>query len=92
MITFAASGFLLHDLPFGWWVRLIRYFQGGAFPIPFVTLWFVLMGGLALLCRGTRLDYSGWPFAVRAAINTGCIALALLLALGLMQLRGSSAG
>ena len=88
LLTFAASGFLLHDLPFGWWVRLIRFFGAGPFPIPLVTLWFVLMGGLVLLCRGLRVDYGAWPFAGRAAINAGCVLAALLAALGLGRLAG----
>ena len=86
LLTFAASGFVLHDLPFGWWVRLIRYFQTGHFPIPFVALWFSLMGGLTLLARGARVDFSAWPFAVRVCINTGCILLTLIGALWLAGL------
>ena len=86
LLTFAASGFVLHDLPFGWWVRLIRYFQTGHFPIPFVALWFLLMGGLTLLSRGMRLDFSNSPFAVRACINTGCILLALFVTLWIAEL------
>jgi hypothetical protein len=85
-LTFAASGFLLHDLPTGWWIRLIRSFQAGGFPIPFVALWFSLMGVLTILSRALRLDYSRWPFAARAAVNGGCILGALTAALAITRL------
>ena len=42
---------------------MIRYFQTGHFPVPFVALWFSLMGGLALLSQGLKLDYADWSFA-----------------------------
>jgi hypothetical protein len=86
LLTFAASGFFLHDLPTGWWIRLIRYFQGGHFPVPFVALWFSLMGVLTLLNRAMGLDYGGWPFAARAAVNGACVVGTMLAALGMMQL------
>jgi hypothetical protein len=85
LLTFAASGFFLHDLPTGWWIRLIRYLQGGSFPIPFVALWFSLMGILTILSRALRIEYAGWPFAARASINVGCILGAFLAALGIVQ-------
>ncbi|MGE5551141.1 MAG: hypothetical protein ACM3ZC_11530 [Bacteroidota bacterium] len=65
---------------------MIRYFQTGHFPVPFVTLWFSLMGGLTLLSRGMKLDYAAWPFAARASMNSGCILLSLLTALGIVRL------
>ena len=86
LLTFFASGFVLHDLPFGWWVRLIQYYQTGHLPIPFVALWFSLMGGLTLLSQGMKLDLAKCSFAVRASTNGGCILLALITALRIVLL------
>ena len=88
LLTFAASGFLLHDLPFGWWVRALRFFQTGRFPVPFVTLWFSSMGGATLLSRALRLNLADRPFAIRVTLNAAWIVLTLLLALGITRLIG----
>src|SRR5579859_1648169 len=75
LLTFAVSGFLLHDLPFGWWIRLARSFQNGHFPIPFVTLWFCLMGGLTVLSHGLRWSSEFSPMWLRITLNSGGIIL-----------------
>jgi hypothetical protein len=66
LLTFFASGFFLHDLPFGWWVRLIKT---GRLPLPFVGIWFSLMGLETLLATALRLNLTGKPFALRVAVN-----------------------
>ena len=66
LLTFAASGFLLHDLPFGWWIRLIRSIE----TVPFVTLWFCLMGALTLVSRALGWNMSSLPMWVRVTLNS----------------------
>ena len=83
LLTFALSGFLLHDLPSGWWVRLARALPAGRVPV--VALWFSLMGGLTLLSRGLRLDASGRPLWVRVALNVAGIGLPLALAVAITR-------
>jgi hypothetical protein len=86
ILTFAASGFFLHDLPFGWWIRFIRFFQTGHFPIPFVTIWFSLMGVITLITRALQLDIGSNEFAFRVIVNNICIIVPFALILGLMQI------
>lgn len=76
--TFASSGFFLHDLAFGWWIRAIRT---QTLPLPFVTLWFSLIALGVLLTGSLRLSWRDNPFRVRALLNGGCIVLPFLLAL-----------
>jgi hypothetical protein len=85
LVTFAASGFLLHDLPFGWWVRALKMHS---LPLPFVALWFVLIGIGVLLTEALRVSYAGRPFAVRLACNALAILLPLAVALWLSQIVG----
>ncbi len=80
LLTFAASGFLLHDLPFGWWVRLLRT---GSLPLPFVSLWFVLIGIGVLLAEALRINDAGKPLRIRIALNSLAILLPLAIALWL---------
>ncbi len=76
--TFAASGFFLHDLPFGWWIRAIRT---QSVPLPFVALWFSQIGLLVVLTNALRLNWREQSFMVRAMLNIAFIALAFLFAL-----------
>lgn len=85
ILTFAACGFFLHDLPFGWWIRFIRFFQTGDFPFPFVTVWFSLMGVITLVTRVLKVDMREQKFAFRVAVNSICIIVPFALTLGLMQ-------
>ena len=85
ILTFAASGFFLHDLPFGWWIRLIHFFQTGDFPLPFVTIWFSLMGAITLATRALKVDFGKQKFAFRAVVNSICIILPFVLTLGITQ-------
>jgi hypothetical protein len=78
MATFAASGFLLHDLPFGWGIRVLKT---GSVPVPFVALWFTIMAIFALGGTRMRLDYSSLPFSIRVAFNSSQITVAGFLAL-----------
>lgn len=85
ILTFAASGFFLHDLPFGWWIRFIRFFQTGDFPLPFVTIWFSLMGAITLVTRALKIDLGEQKFAFRVVVNSLCIIVPFVLLLGVMQ-------
>ena len=84
ILTFVASGFFLHDLPFGWWIRLIRFFHTGNFPLPFVTIWFSLMGVVTLITRVLKVDMREQKLAFRVMLNTLCIIVPFAIALGLM--------
>jgi hypothetical protein len=66
-LTFLASGFLLHDLPFNLSADLYR----GRLEFPEVTLLFAVFGALALLSEALGLDLSRFPPWVRAASNLG---------------------
>jgi len=66
-LTFLASGFLLHDLPFNLSADLYR----GRLELPAVTLLFAVFGALALLSEGLRIDLSRFPPWTRAASNLG---------------------
>lgn len=83
LATFACSGFFLHDLPFWWGVAVLKT---RTLPIPFVALWFALMGGLMLVEERTGLDYSARPLCLRVVINTAHIAAAALVALAIVRL------
>jgi hypothetical protein len=80
--TFAASGFFLHDLPFWWGVRALRT---GSFPVPFVTVWFVIMAVFALVGARARWTYGTLPIAGRVALNGTQIAAACVAALKVFQ-------
>ncbi|WP_200380201.1 hypothetical protein [Rubrivivax gelatinosus] len=66
LLTFAASGWLLHDLP-------INLLVHGATPSlwwpPICTVSFVLCGLLAQIGEALGLHYGAWPFPGRAAVN-----------------------
>ena len=84
VLTFFASGFFLHDLPFGWWLRVIKL---KALPIPFVGLWFTLMGIITVIAEALKLNWVKNRTAVRIAINTSHIVVTFALAqLILLQL------
>ena len=63
LLTFAASGFLLHDIP----LFAVRRAAG----FPYVTAWFVLAGAIAIAAEAWRMDLSRWPAAARVAVNAG---------------------
>jgi hypothetical protein len=77
LVTFFSSGFFLHDLPFGWWIRAMKT---QSLPLPFVAPWFSLMGLLVLLTDVLNLNWRHRPFAVRVLLNGVCIGLAFFLA------------
>ncbi len=79
--TFAASGFFLHDLPFGCWIRAIRM---QSLPPPFVSLWFAQMGLLVVLTDVLRLGWGDKSFVIRVVLNLGCIILPFLVGLYLL--------
>lgn len=73
--TFGASGFFLHDLPFGWWIRAIRMQRQ---PLPFVALWFLQIGLIVLLTDALNLTWRNQPLMVRALLNVGWVVLPFL--------------
>ncbi len=83
LLTFFSSGFFLHDLPFGWWIRALR---AQSLPVPFVALWFTLIGVLVLIGAALNLNFAQQPFRVRVLINVLHIVGAFLVALFLMGL------
>jgi hypothetical protein len=82
VLTFALCGFLLHDI-----VHIV--FTG----VPLVTLWFVVLGGVAYVSDALRMDMSRRPYVVRAGVQllylVGSFEVARRLALFLF--RGSQA-
>ncbi len=73
LVTFAASGFFLHDV-------LIFAATRRIFP-PFITIWFVLMGAIAIAADALRTDLGRLPFAVRVAANVTYLASTFALVL-----------
>jgi D-alanyl-lipoteichoic acid acyltransferase DltB (MBOAT superfamily) len=63
-MTFLASGFLLHDLPFNF---------NGELAIPKVTLLFAIFGALTLLSNALGIDLSRHPTWKRVLANLGWI-------------------
>ncbi len=79
IVTFACSGFFLHDLLFlGWGIRALAK---GRVTIPFVTLWFSTMAILMLLAEAVKMDLSNKSLGVRIAVNCLYIALTFVFAL-----------
>jgi hypothetical protein len=84
-VTFLASGFLLHDLPFNRSANLYR----GRLEFPAVTLLFAVFGALALLSEALGLDLSWFPPWVRADSNLGWLTAGYgLRHVSLMLIRG----
>jgi hypothetical protein len=81
-LTFLASGFLLHDLPFNLSADLYR----GRVEFPAVTLLFAVFGALALLSEALGLELSRFPPWVRAASNPGWLIASYGLRLVLLML------
>lgn len=61
LATFAVSGFFLHDLALMAARRTVA--------VPYLTIWFVLAGAIAIVAERLHMDTSKLPFAVRCAIN-----------------------
>jgi len=77
--TFLVSGFVLHDLPFGNGMDILR----GQLEVPKVTLLFAIFACLVLLTGALRLDLSAHSACVRASANLSllCIGFAAQWAL-----------
>jgi hypothetical protein len=58
LLTFAACGLLLHDLPH-------LPFTG----VPLITVWVLFLGAGAIVSERLRMDTSKLPYAARTAIN-----------------------
>jgi len=74
ILTFAVSG-ALHDLA----VTLIKWR-----PTFFITPWFVLMGAAVVTTDALGITYQHRPWAVRALINAGLIALCCMATYAMM--------
>lgn len=70
--TFAASGFLLHDLPFGWGVGLA---VTDRIPFPFVTVWFVTIGLVVSFAEMLDLSLHHASFRSRVLVNAAHVFL-----------------
>ena len=64
-LTFLASGFLLHDLPFSMSADLYR----GHLQVPAVTILFAIFGAFALINEKLGIDLSGRPVWWRVLVN-----------------------
>jgi hypothetical protein len=85
--TFAASGLLIHDLPFWWSIHVLGV---GIAPVPIFSVWFVAMAGFVIGGERLRLDYSARPPAARVALNVaqiaaGCVAGLTVAALAISR-------
>ncbi len=81
LITFACSGFFLHDFPFGW---LIRALKTQSLPVPFVALWFSTIGMIVLVAEALTVDLSSYPLPLRVFINVFHIVAPFLIILYLV--------
>jgi hypothetical protein len=70
--TFLASGFLLHDLPFGNGMEIVRRHP----EIPQITLLFAIFAALVLLTDGLGLEFARRARFIRAIANLTCLSLA----------------
>jgi hypothetical protein len=71
LMTFAVSGFIVHDLA----TTLIK-----RRPAVLSTLWFLLMGAGALASEALKMNMSSWPAGVRGLLRIGCRWVCLLAA------------
>jgi D-alanyl-lipoteichoic acid acyltransferase DltB (MBOAT superfamily) len=82
VITFAACGLLLHDVPA--WLLTRSLLPPG------VTIAFTLFGLGAALSEALHMDLSRWPFLVRAGVNlsylTACCAAMVVIVLSVYRL------
>ena len=76
VLAFLVSGFLFHDLPFGWGVYV--WYTGHLAP-PFATLWFAFIGLSVLATK--NVDWSLHSWVVRASLNAAVISLSAVLAM-----------
>ena len=74
-LTFIASGFLLHDLPFNLSADLYQ----GRLGVPSVTILFAVFGALVLLSEALHLDLSRYSQWQRAAANIGWLGAGFVL-------------
>ena len=82
IITFACSGFFLHDFPFGWWIRALK---NQSLPVPFVALWFSTIGIIVLVAEAVKLDLKSFPLPARVFVNVLHLAGPFLLVFYLLQ-------
>ena len=75
LVTFAVSGFVLHDVP----LFVIRRDVGA----PWLTVWFVLVGAIAIVAEGMRMDLSRWPAWARVGVNLTYLLGTMSLVVGL---------
>ena len=87
VVTFACSGFFLHDLPFWWGIAVLKTRSA---PVPFVALWFALMAVLMLASERLRLDFTLAPLWARVGLNLLYIVAAALVALAFVTFARSA--
>jgi hypothetical protein len=73
LLTFLVCGFALHDLPF---LYLVAALRGTAWPWPFTTLLFALLGLEVELSRALGWSWGGWPPWARLGTNLLALSLA----------------
>ena len=78
LITFAACGFLLHDLPA--WVFARRVLPPGA------TIAFVFFALGAIASDITGMDIGRWPMWARAGLNLAYLVTSITLMLAIVLL------
>ena len=76
LATFAVSGFVLHDLP------LFAARRG--FGFPYLTAWFVLAGGIAIVAERLHIAVPSLPAPARVVLNAAYL-LATLFAVVLLS-------
>jgi hypothetical protein len=75
LLTFAVSGFFLHDVPL-WLVRRQA-------TLPWLTMWFVLAGAVAIIAEGFHVNLSRLPFSGRIAMNLAYLSATLSVVLAI---------
>ena len=75
LITFAVSGFFLHELPLSLILRTVTF--------PWITAWFVLAGAVAIASEMLHVELSRLPFAARIAVNLAYLAATLCTVLAI---------
>jgi hypothetical protein len=78
VLTFAVSGFLLHDVV----VWSVANSLGYRYKFPVVAVAFVLLGSWVLVTDYFRLNLRSLPSPMRAVVHGGTIVCALALAVG----------
>ena len=74
-VTFCVSGFVLHEIPFGVGVQLLRGHRG----VPEIMILLMVFGGLVVLTEAVGMNLSAYPIWVRVVANAGLLVLGFLI-------------